>query len=62
MALSCIVSKVRRAIGQISRITPCIRRPRWGVHAPVRGSPSEYCHPVWYGLTRIMWLPDGGKV
>jgi len=25
------------------------------------GYPSEYCHNVWYRLTRIVWLPHGGK-
>jgi len=29
---------------------------------PLGGLPSEYRHPVWYGKTRMVWLPNGEKI
>ena len=29
---------------------------------PVRGVPVEQRHTVWYGKTRMAWLPDGEKI
>jgi len=30
--------------------------------SPLGGGASEYRHPVWYGTTRMVWLPDGEKI
>ena len=58
MALTCIISEIKRDIGRKSRFlhTPCIRRPLYG------GSPSEYCHNVYYGKTRMVRLSGGTKI
>jgi len=29
---------------------------------PLGGFPLEYRHPLWYGKTRMVSLPDGGKI
>ena len=29
---------------------------------PLERFRSEYRHPVWYGKTRMVWLPDGEKI
>ena len=50
MALSCIISEIKRDIGQKSWFfhTPLYSTPPLGV------SPSDYCLPVWFGKTRMM--------
>ena len=57
MALSCISSEIKPEIGRNSYFfhTPL------AFGAPVRGSPSEYCHLVWYRKTRMVELPDSEK-
>jgi len=59
MTLSCLISETKR---YISRKSQLFHIPCWlAFVAPVRGSQSEYCHNVWYGKTRMVWLPDGEK-
>ena len=56
MALSCTYSEIKRDIDRKSWIFIPL-----AFDAPVRGSPSEYCYPVWCGKTRMVWLPVGEK-
>jgi len=55
-----IISKIKQDIGKnrdffhTTPVTPPF-------NAPVTGSPSEYCNPVWYGKTRMVGLSDGEK-
>ena len=58
MALSCIVSEIKRDIGRKIVIlfhTPLHSTP------PLGGFGRYICHPVWCGKTRMVWLPDGEK-
>ena len=49
MALSCIISEI------------VVENRDFAFDVPVRGSPTEYCHPVWYGKHWCI-LPDGEKL
>jgi len=54
MALFCIISEIKRDVG---RKTQFFIYPAF--HAPVRRSPSKYCHKFWYRKTRMLctrWL------
>ena len=57
MALSYIIFEIKRDIGRKSQFFSYIL----AFNAPYRRSPSEYCHTVWYGKTRMVWLLDGQK-
>jgi len=56
--LTITVFQIERDIGRKSSFfhTPLHSMP------PLGGFPSEYRHPVWYGKTRMVWLPDGEKI
>jgi len=53
--LTITVSEIERDIGRKSSFfhTPLHSTP------PLGGLPWEYCHPVLYGKTRMVGLPDG---
>jgi len=57
VALTCIISETKRDIGWKSRF---FHTPLHSTH-PLAGSPSEYCHTVWYRKTRMEMLPDDKK-
>jgi len=76
IALCCIVSEIKRdirrkadgpAVIDVKAITDiggesqfCLPNAT-AFDAPVRRVPSEYCHHVWCGQTRMVWLSDGEK-
>ena len=57
MALSCIISEIKRDIGRKSRFfhTSAFDASVMGTHR------THYCHNVWCGDTRMVWLPDGER-
>ena len=58
IALSCIIFEIKQDIGRKSRF---FIPPLHSFDTPVRGFPLEYCHSVWCGKNRMVWLPDGAK-
>ena len=56
--LTITVSEIERDIGRKSSFFHTL------LHStpPLGGFPSEQRHPVWYGKTRMAWLPDGEKI
>ena len=56
--LTITVFEIDWDIGRKSSIfhTPFYSMPPLG-----GGFPSEYRHPIWYGKTRMLWLPGGEK-
>ena len=54
MGLSCNLSR------DIGRKSSFFHTPL-AFDAPVRGLPTEYCHAVWCGKTRMVGLPDTKK-
>jgi len=57
MALFCTISEIKRGIERKLRFFHTSR----AFDDPVRWFPSEYCHIVWYGNSRMLWLQDGEK-
>ena len=53
MALSCIISEIKRSVENRDFFIYL-----FAFDVPVRGSPLEYCHAVWYGKTRMVGLSD----
>jgi len=54
ITLSCIVSEITKILVENRDFSYPIAFP-----APVRGSPSEYCHTVWCAISRVAWLTKG---
>ena len=47
---------------QTYRLRMRFHLPHLHLTSPLGGFPSEYRHPVWYGKTRMVWLPNGEKI
>jgi len=59
--LTITVSQIEQDIGRKSSFS----HSPLAFDAPVKAVPnfpSEHRHPVWYGKTRMAWLPDGEKI
>jgi len=60
--LTITVSHIERVIGENNGRKAGFFIPPLHSTPPLGGFPSEYRHPLWYGKTRMVSLPDGEKI
>jgi len=59
--LTITVSEIERDISENNGRKAGFFIPPLHSTPPLGGFPSEYRHPLWYGQTRMVSLPDGEK-
>ena len=60
--LTITVSEIERDIGENNGRKAGFFIPPLHSTPPLRGFPSEYRHPLWYGKTRMVSLPGGEEI
>jgi len=58
LPVAALIQAVKPDIGSESRFLPT--PPAFD--APLGGFPLEYRRGIWYGKTRMVWLPDSEKI
>jgi len=63
MLTNCLAACAHLTVSEIQRdICEKIGILSHPLHTPLGRFPSEYRHPIWYGKTRVVLLPDGEKI